>query len=535
VRSIEIKSNPTADSYEGLPVELKGLEVWVRYDDDPLKAVTVSPGGKYNFYTEPAIAVGVRGINTGTSSYEWAAMRSYTLLMDTGEGRLERAEITVPAVHPIARAESWTTVDDTVGFVYQTGKGSSDYYWDRGLRLVGDLGQEVYVDQYPDLNKYRLQAEYDDGMQEFKMRPDMVWEMRPRYNNGYDDTGMGDLWITIGANPFAAAPYSSGGFQHKYVKDALDEAGLAWPTDNKADPGLTTSHTYTKMFHVLKLEATSNTELQDYFYWEDDTQDEWISRLKAAGTTLKVHYTNNTTKDFSVEYALAMNDVWRNYVEGWTSVYTPFGVKGIQESTAATAERPNGLTHSQNNKAANPPHITLNYRGALARIDVPIFTRPSGLSVTPKKGEPPIDVDMRWDDNDRGQMTALAFSRLIDVVATFTAQVPFADRTATLTLTFDDRGTTDADSGQAGAVDEPTQYSMNFGKADDWIANDWSGGWGQAATVGNNGKARDVTVYYATPVEIAGTAETAYTHGFTTSRKVNQKISVSWSNIHVKK
>jgi len=255
VMSIEVVSPITANSYEGLAVDLAGLKVLVRYDNGSSNDKVIGPNDA-KFVTEPPIAVGVKGYKTaGEASATWAPMKKYLLLMSTDDGP-RSTEITVPDVKPIARAQSWTDTTNIDGFMYPD---NSDYLWAQGLRLVGDLDQKLYVDDYPKFGNYRLQAEYVDGaVKEIPIRADTSWQIRPRYNNGPDKTGVGDLLLTIGNNPLVVKGDKTK--QHPYVQAALGD--LVAPTGTTAndivfDAGLTMKHPFEEVWHVRSIKLTS--------------------------------------------------------------------------------------------------------------------------------------------------------------------------------------------------------------------------------------------------------------------------------------
>ena len=398
------------NSYEGLPVNLKGLQVLLKYDSNPKdNRVITLDNSSAKFYTEPSYAVGFLAYDASNNNV-WYPMVNYTLIVEVG-GKPWTANLKIPNVIPISRAESWTKVQNGIGNGYKYAD-DPELFWSQGLKLTGSLTEKLYVDDFPTLSKYVLQARYSDGEdKDIPLGPDSNWAIRPRYDNGLDKTGKGDLLVIVGKNPLTstdprvtASPHGS---------DTIG-AYLGGPT-TKIDPALTAPHMYEQVYHVKSIEIISGDELKPFFYWYDDGTEAWIDRLIKANTKLRVNYTDGAPKEFTVQEATWMNDVWYNRAPEWVSVFTPFGVKGIKDSSVATNTYPDGLPHSRNRK----PLITLNYRGGTTTIDVPVYTRLVGLNVTPKAGGDMITVDMRKRDNDVGGMNATAFAALIDVVATF--------------------------------------------------------------------------------------------------------------------
>jgi len=448
-------------------------------------------------------------------------MKTYLLLMSTDDGP-RSAEITVPDVLPIARAQSWTNTQNKDGFLYPD---SDNYLWAQGLRLIGDLDQKLYVDDYPKFANYRLQAEYSDGaVKEVPLRADTSWEIRPRYNNGPDKTGMGDLLLTIGKNPLIV--YENDGTtikskQHPYVQAALDSIKFSDGTgggtaDNVLtgaptatltfDAGITMKHPYEEVWHVrsVKLVDEPGLDYFKFFYWDDDGAKAWTDRLIAKDASIVVTYTNDATKTFKVDAATRMNDVWYNEVPGFAEVgkYTPFAVKGVQASSPASATYPNGSPHARN----RDPRVTLYYRGATYDFQVPVYTRLQGITAARKDGADATEIDMRFRDNDVGGTTATSFAGLLNVTADFTAYMN-SDLHADLLLTFKEgyfNHLTDlADDGQRSGYTRGVPVRFN----DSDTANlppDAATAKGVDLTI--NKTSKDATTFYGDTITVAADA-----------------------------
>jgi len=495
-------------SYEGLPVNLKGLRAVARYSSGSQDDKILTPDNA-SFYTYPPYAVGIIGTEFGGTPTDliWKPMRQYDLMLDVGGVPTKLGTVTIPDVMPITRSTTWR-LD---GWNPSTGLGNGlpfdtndETFWQQGLDLNFPLSEEMYVDDYPDLSKAKLQGHYVNSKnKDIPVNWNTPWVLRPLYDNG-NETGTGVFVLIVGENPLIANPLdfaTEAANLHPYVKAALG-ADL-WPTTTSgivsADPGIYKSKSIEKMYHVKKngIELLDTT-LDDFFYWEDDTSQAWTNRLIAKNAKVRITYSNESTKEFTVEHAVNNNKIWHNPA-GANSQFQeePFGVYGISETAQRTSTTGSGLlAHARN----RDPKIRIDYRGGVLDIKVPVFTRLVSIDITPKSGEQ-IMVDMRSRDNDVGGMNATEFSKLVDVVATFSA---YSDSTlqAKKTLKFDETRYTDLAGpvpyDLSGTMEKhgigADYYSMDFGKPswfgrrkdDTSLPEDWYGGNGDSdpATTG---------------------------------------------------
>jgi len=553
-------------SYEGLPLTMKGLKVLVRYSDIYTSDRVLEWGAlpaDVTFDTYPPYAVGALGENTTPTPAQlyWTPVLKYELRVTVGDKHFEK-EVIIPEVKPILRDPTWAKVtgSDTTSLYPMTavGGGSEDNLsLSRGLNFTGDFGKKVYVDDYATKDKlsgYRLQAEYVDGVKkEIPLKADTEWAIKPSYKNTKKALGPGDLFVTVARNPLEKDDYR--------VTDALAGTTLGSLYDDKVfasadapafialslevpaaklvnanseiDPALTVKHPYDAVYHVKSIELVDadSLKLPNFYFWMDDSPEAWVKTLTEAKARIKVTYYTDAdapseTKEFSVEEAYRMNNVWANYL-GWVEedYFEPFGVQGIQMTQGAE-------TVNTRKETA----ITLNYRGQTTEVKVPVYTRLVGIHAQIRSGDPDISVDMIRSDNDKGGMTALEFSKLIDVSATFSSSFPNAPQVTLEGLTFDNTDITEASS-TLGAPALPLKYSMNFGLASDppagtgldTITGTWTGGWGYCDDETNNGRTKAVVVYYAVDVP------KGETYGLSASSIRNDKVSVKWTNIHNKK
>jgi len=158
-----------------------------------------------------------------------------------------------------------------------------------------------------------------------------------------------------------------------------------------------------------------------------------------------------------------------------------------------------------------------------------VYTRLVGI-IPDLKGESIIQADMRQNDNDKGNMDALAFSKQVTITAQWNATGAYASLDPYLKeVTFDEDNLSDGTDG-APIVGKELLYTMNFGEqspAPTTPGGTWTGGWGQCDDEANNGKPRTVTAYYSTPAVPLMGVDSA-----TTVRSA--KIPTHFSNIHIK-
>jgi hypothetical protein len=504
---IEIKSAPTEKSYEGQPINLKGLEVLVRYEGGYQNNKYYTPESSgVKFSTYPPYAAGVLGAVSGSASSEfgWAAMRDYTLLVDLPDGNSGIVEdLQITDVVPIVRMSTWQYGPGIAG---STGNPDNSFpftnntllLWDLGVDFNGPLGDEVYVDDYPKFSQYTLQAAYADGAQlDIKVTPDIPWEIKPLITNA---DGPGQLVMAIASNPLTVGVQSLAA-AHTYVQRAFAATvgtakELVWPKagtpgvsasqdlfgpDNNgrgADPaiikakGIATVHIVKEKGITLVAEDGTTpitfADLDPYFYWMDDSSDAWEKKLIDKGAKIKIEYTGGEPRTFTVKEALDMNAVWHNLNPGTKiTTYIPFGVKGIGETGNKQANSNKPIAFASN----RTPEITINYRGAEQKLKMPVYNRYGGVTPEPIDGNQ-ITVNMKLRDNDVAGMNATEFSKKVLVTASFTASSDATLEAKKVTLKFDETlydnityTLTSAPLVGNDAGDEKyLYYSMNFGK-----------------------------------------------------------------------
>jgi len=572
-------------SYEGLPVDLTGYKIVVKYSDDSKEEFAASTA----LTIDPPYAMGVIvGDTDSPVNYYWVPYADYTLTF-LAHGQPIQITVPVDKIVPIVRNSGDKYSAGTYSFKYNS---PAEVYWNDGLHLTGGLtGKTVYVDDTPAtsgfLNGLTLQAQYIDGEEfDIPITSKMDWEIRPRYNNGRDETGKGDLLLSVGAlyvsksftpiqqvidNWIAANPIAGA----VGTPSVTNTTGLG----NGPDAGLTVSHQFNEVYHVTSIELDPAPALDPFFYWDDDPDGvtdtngvytAWAKRLIDKGAGIKVTYTNGTTRNFTVEDAIKNNVVWYNDTpyDGWKQ---PFDILGVWGNSP---KKGNPAQPTPYNKIAEPK-IKIYYRGATTEYSVPVFTKFESLTVEPVSGDT-IAVLMRQTDNDVGGRDATWFAKQIIVTATFSA--PSTQDTTSVILSFDEKlcdgnkiATLGSQSSIGASVPEydsgaswdvtgsPNDsawaklYTMDFGKpswydasGDTWVDN-WTGhspqylntpdtfyAFGECDKASNNGKDRSITIYYAVPYNVLDAGGTNNRAGVypTAQAPKKAKVAVSWTGIH---
>jgi hypothetical protein len=524
--SIEVITDPTANSYMGLDVDLTGLKVLVRYSDGTVDFVTDAS----KFTTYPAWATGAYD-ETASSTRKYTPLRDYYLYY-VEAGKAFQSRIKIPDVIPIYRDDVLTLID-TYDPVYGGTSGvTGQYYQSNGLQITGPA-LKMYVDDKPNFGSLTLQADYRkeiagggyDNTAGSGVKKDVPvtlendWRIIPYYNNA-SKTGRGGLYITIGRNPLPTTP------NH--------ELNLASGITGNADPGVTAISPLDEVYHVTGLEIETAPELSPFFYWQADEKDTtsnispWIARVRDTAR-LKVTYSNDTTKSFSIPELEYQNTVWLNMTPNElasiipTNTWLPFDMEGITQTAVVlgtpVANRP--FTRLRE------PQIGFYYRGERAWHPVPVYTSFARLNVEILAGGEQITVDMRKRDNDHYGMSAAEFAKLLKVEAIFTAYSN-PELEAPFTITYDD-GT--ASPGNLGVPAHQGRYSMDFG-----VAKDGASPWGVAGGVKNNAT-KAVKIYYANllgsqkPNGASATTPVNAGAAPITSRVRNTSVVVEWTNV----
>jgi len=408
-------------------------------------------------------------------------------------------------------------------------------YWAVGNNTTGrSVKQSVYVDETPDLTGLTYEPLYMDGKNvPFELALDMDWEIRPTYVNK-DKTGDGHLVFKIGylADPSSSTPYN---------------------------PGVMIMFPYDEVWHVTGLTVDIPQNIEDevgrFFYWDSDDDAEWLKRYATSSAKITVTYSNGNPgpKTFTMYEALNMNKVYYN--ANPNGVYAPFAIEGIQTTFKTRLSNEKDAVNNTPWPDYKNPQISFYYRGVRNTNDakVNLYNRFRSLKV---EQDDRITVDVSARDNDKPKYDAYWLADQIKVFATFRASATTAE--TELELIFEktelaekddtDRGYAagkvfDADPSAAFASTTewkdrdpakfkggPLVYSMSFGEAvfdPDTRDFDDTSSWGDCIDISNNGKNKNVMVYYAPGLDYNNLTS----KGSNTPGPRSAKVTVTWKNI----
>ena len=557
---INVIKQPANVSYEGLKVDVTGIQIEARYADNPNKWVPVTDLSQYGVwpkYTQRFSGDLKGGEDKTTYTY-------YTM----GDGAPVKTPITVNVMNLI-RSDS-KTVDTPAGNPFTPGAipntptdGAEKWAQGANVYVLPGYKNKYRVDEFPDFDNIKVQGQYSDNkFFDIPLEKDMRWEIRPIYKDG-NVTCPGALVISIG------------GVGNELWKQGTADDGYGPPKETASNKGVEVFVYLEEVYKVNGIALKTPPAVEGIFYWEDDSSAEWLKRVQDA--ELEVTYSNGQTLPLSVKDAIRQNTVWEYFNP--TGTEYPFTVYGIDRTALAdtTGTRTFWPAHKD-------PQITFNYRQWSTTHKVVIYTKFTSVEATPKAGAgTAIDVDMSPSVNDKRGNSAKWFADQIDVYAWFTAQsdanktnkvkltyqaVTFnTDNSTTMTEvrkggiytdlsggTYDDYLKATGRDGTAGGkygtnyTGGPLYYTMDFGDPDyqyDTTRLQWYKGpnaWGQSAEPKNNGATgKNVTIYY-TP-GIGPTAATAPIYEATIPpggrapfkpngpNAKNYKVPVTWKGI----
>jgi len=608
---MDVLVQPTEACYQGLPLDFTGIKVAILYTDGSVAYLTAADASK--FTTDPPWATGFYNetrLAAGTKGDPFMPLYNYRLYYSEA-GKNLATTVTVKDVMPIYREQGSLLVESVK--VPAAGPDSTQdpnindwtgtFYISNGMQLTGLDTRKVtkmYVDDKPDFGGITVEADYRKrakdgdfageyatlGVAKRKTIPlalDKVdWKVVPYYNNG-NETGEGGVYVTLGRNTLNTNDALITGGN----RDQNNEPHVVTPFPDsgwKLDYGVANISPIDEMWHVTKLELEKEPELDPFFYWQEDGSIDWYKRVRDTAR-LKVTYSNNGTKSFSIPEAVYQNTVWLNgglntnldlYGDGTSSsstssvygfdnggMYTfhddpytgvpvigpseglpgnqlatwkPFGMEGILLTARKQGVKDSNLYYTKITK----PQITFYYRGVRCSLDKPVFTNFMRVDVEVLAGGEQITVDMSRRDNDFYGMSATEFAKLIKVSAVY--QAVGTDLEQAFPLKFKADFVKDDDDAAAGGIDRLTPntflpnynddawqyyYSMNFGLRA--LKDDVS--WGVASQVKTNGT-KAVKIYYANPsgedvYKVLKTPAVTNING----RTRNASVTVLWTNV----
>jgi len=433
VISFSIKQGPTNNQYMGQEVDLTGMVLDVKYADGQRKDVKYEDA-KSNITTNPRVV-------SGWWYYEpqnrW----------DFGEYDLILSG--VPADKPL-------TFNDENGFypdgpeVYPIITATwADYYntkyWDwfkiegvqsLGLNVTGsaNLTKNYYVDdEWFDFAGLTLEADYlinygeleetvfkrirehrmPTGIMvvtpEVKPLPvkfsDVTWEIRPRYDR--------DTYNPKDPSNSKADAYD--GYVFITVGEAYRYSRFGWDAGEGVSKLVPIGKVYTVKEIRLDADADTLAKAQRYFFWEENTRESWIDRF---GKDAKLHVTYTDGGPGKDLYLQDLKDVMRIYLnsnpaQGFFDDWTDEGVyEGEQDFDIMTLKYPF-------NKKSKELGVRLYYRGAMAKVDVHVYT---GLVKVDTQPTIRFWPDPKWDnDLDNGPGGPKHLADELKVTATYRA------------------------------------------------------------------------------------------------------------------
>jgi len=346
---IEVITNPTNDCYQGLPLDFTGIKLLVRYTDGTVAYVTDADASKFTTYPKWATGGYV------SSSKTFYPLYQYYLYYEEA-GKIFSTTISIKDVIPLYREDGSQVVSTPVDPV--TGQTTGVYYTSNGLQMTGVDTRAVtkmYVDDKPNFGGITLEGDYrkrnaagnvyDPGAaagvkKVIPLTLELDWRIIPYYNNG-NATGRGGLYVTIGRNPLEL---TDGIAKDNYKQDGTkgqDLTAITMTPTGSIDPGVTAISPLDEVWHVTKIEIEAEPELKPFFYWDDDVPNTttkispWVARVREGEARIKVTYSNEGTKSFSIPELEYQNTVWLNATPSGvspvipSSTWLPFDVKGI--------------------------------------------------------------------------------------------------------------------------------------------------------------------------------------------------------------
>jgi len=394
---------PTATSYEGKAVDITGMELDVRYADNPdtfVRVTNLSAYGVYPKYTQR------NGTGTG------GLARGQYAIFAMGDGQPVYAGFDVNVSNLLRKdPTSGDRPANTSPILGDESSTDSDDYWAQGVQLTADLGsyRKTYrVDEYPDFSNMKLQGDYEDGTrQEIPLSRDMRWEIRPLYTNG-NLTGRGLLIVSVG------------GTSGQSLWGTNSASGYA-PSLEAGAKGVQVGVPLDAVYHVTGIKLANpeavTQSIGNFYYWDRDDPASWLSTDGTGGRAkdaqLEISYSDGSTRTISAAEAVRQNTVWYNLNPAANE--RPLTVAGIHETVTKVD---NLKTLWPNHRA---PRIAFYYRGYWDYLSVPVYTRFTGITVTINDGGDSVAANMKHSDNDYRGFTAQDFANAITVTATYTA------------------------------------------------------------------------------------------------------------------
>jgi len=530
-----------ADQYEGVPINLKGVSVVVKYKDGRAATTFSLVDHPDNYTIKPPVAAGILVDDAGDTY--WAPVTKYDLTVIYGS-RIATKELTFPRINGMRRQQGDGPVDfiNPIGTVYKydvenyfSGK---DTTWSGVLNLWADTGDEAYVDELPVMaSDAKMRVLYSDAeRKDFPLEYadlEIVTAYKGPEGSERAESGPGELQITVGQG------WPS---NDKYRQSAIDYAraqGLTGAVYSvlHTSQTLTTTLKYKLVHHVTKIDVKDPDDWPYIYYWEGDTVASWANAL--AAKVLVITYSNKKTKESKISEinkigaAKGGGIIWWNPNPDptWTPVAVHWNV--VDSEYAWLTDEAGGVPPKK--KAAvyakiAEPKVKIYYRGATTYCPVDIYTNIQNFDAH-VTGEAPLKVDFLLPavDNDVAIPGGDGVSNAKEFGAALTVEVKYGsirggEKTVALAYTAatPSTGATALAAAQLGApsagiytsptfVSNHEYYTLDFGDMVGYKVNSdlavtlankaaayAAGTWGVSKNV-KEGGSTGVTVYYRPP------------------------------------
>jgi len=278
---------------------------------------------------------------------------------------------------PVTGSSIWTTPQGTI---YE------NYVWAQGLQMTGLVrNDKVYADTKTfDFTGLDLWADYEDGFRTKLSFENVSWNVLPDYN-WKEKSGEGDddyyykgyVYVTVGEDV------------EGYLGKAISESRFITGSDywysikgiTAAAPLETVYTVYDKGNSIEVLGATE--KVTDFFFWELNTPEAWLAKLKNNNVSIRVKYRGNPpdVNEFAIKDIANQDLIWANF-------------------NPAVADRDfyvAPLKYPFTAKANPKPKIRVYYRGGWGELPIDVYTKLIEIRVP----DPVTGGNLSWPANEK--------------------------------------------------------------------------------------------------------------------------------------
>jgi len=404
-----------AFQYVGQLVDLTGLEVTVKYAGSTAPVKIPYKGNENKFSADPKVVSGLYN-NTNQDFY---GMPGAFVYYDAGGGNI-LADF-IPFKYPAVGIKRENTTTDTPDLITNPASITRPTeVFTSALHLTGNLKKNIYFvdDDTFDFTGLTLEAEYDDNSKLPISFSNVTWSIVPDYNRNGDglprnlddeQTYMGYVYITVGEviRPSRYVDYTDPNtppIDYTNSNSATFSPLVAYFGGNNQgginnvqwNGGVTTRQILQKVYTVKErdggIEWAPKPELEDFFFWMENTPAAWTQRLIDAGAQIRIHYRGTTeTKTLSIAQLAADELIYWNLNKADNGEFD-CGVTPLKYPFTKAALKTNGA-----------PQIKVNYRGGVTTLDVDVFSVYRGVTAVSADGTviaPDIEDPDPGYDND---------------------------------------------------------------------------------------------------------------------------------------